>query len=517
MKRRSFLQKTAIGAPVVLQGVQTLGMPQFGIFSNLGTTDKILVIIQLNGGNDGLNTLIPLDQYSNLTNARTDIILDENEALKLEDHVGLHPMMSGMHEMYKEGLLSIVQATGYPNQNRSHFRSKDIWMTASPSEDVYLTGWLGRHMEQEHPTFPINYPSPSNPDPIAIAIGSSATKTCQGTVANFSLAVNNPQNASIIPLGLTNTNLQGVYGDRMDYLQSTYRQTNEYGEIISEAYETGSDQSQYYTDLATNRLSQQMNIVGQLIDGGLETKVYVVQLGGFDTHGDQSEAGDSTSGRHPVLLDQLSQAIRGFQKHVDAIGKSKKVLGMTFSEFGRRIKSNGSYGTDHGSAAPLFLFGECVKGGVLGDNPEIGDTVTDQEGVAMQHDFRSVYGTIMKDWFELEEDNIKSLLTEEIQFLPFLEPCFSTSSDDQAYQETILKVSPSPAAGRIKIEFESFGEEVHLGIFDALGHQVTRLSPQQYATGFNDRYVNVANLPHGAYFIRYQSGQLAKTVRFIKS
>lgn len=516
MKRRSFIKKSAIGAPAVIHGVQTMGMSQFGMFSNLGDTDKILVIVQLNGGNDGLNTVIPLDQYSNLTAVRGDIILNESDAIKLDDHIGLHPMMSGMSELYKEGLLNIVQAVGYPNQNRSHFRSKDIWMTGSPSEEEYFTGWVGRYMEGDHPMFPEGYPSTSNPDPLAIAIGSSASKTCQGTVANFSLAVNNPSNTSIIPDALQNPDNDGVYGDRIEYLLNTYRQTNEYGAVIGDSFENGTDHSNLYADISDNRLSQHMNIVGQLIDGGLETKVYIVNLGGFDTHGDQSEAGDPTSGRHPILLDQMSQAITGFQRHMEAIGKSRKVLGMTFSEFGRRIKANGSFGTDHGSAAPLFLFGECVQGGILGDNPEIGDQVADQEGVAMQHDFRSVYATIFRDWFEIEEDRAKSILSDEVQFLPLLQNCMTTDNHDVQASEVQLSVYPSPAYDRLHIDFQSFGQDVRLGVFDALGHEVIRLGSSHYQSGAHKRVISVANLPQGPYFVRWQSGTLAKTSRFLK-
>ena len=501
---------------MILNGVQAFGMSQFGIFSNFGNTDRKLVIIQLNGGNDGLNMVIPLDQYSNLFKAREDIILDENQAIKIEDTVGFHPMLTGFESLYKDGELSLIQAVGYPNQNRSHFRSKDIWMTASPSDEVYLTGWMGRYQETVHPMFPDGYPNTSNPDPIAIAIGSSSSKTCQGTVANFSLAVDNPSNASIIPSGLENPDLQGVYGDRLSYLHDTYRQTNEYGSILEEAFDRGSDQSQNYTDIATNRLSEQLNIVGQLIEGGLQTSVYIVQLGGFDTHGDQSENGDPTSGRHPILLDQLSKAVHGFQNHLKAVQKDREVLGVTFSEFGRRIRANGSFGTDHGSAAPLFVFGSCVEGGIIGENPTIGEDVEPQEGVAMQHDFRSVYATIFRDWFEVEEPVIQQVLHDDVQYLPIVEGCISTSDRDFQYDEIGLKVLPSPANDRILIEFPAFEHEVGLSIFDGLGHQVKSLRMQKYAPGLHNRYVDVSQFRSGAYFVRWESGSQAKTVRFIK-
>lgn len=516
MKRRSFIRNTALGTPAVLNGIQTMGMGQFGMFNYLGESDKVLVLIQLNGGNDGLNTVIPLDQYSNLSLARPDIILDENQAIKLEDHVGLHPMLDGMGELYKEGKLGVVQAVGYPNQNRSHFRSTDIWTTASPSDELYLTGWLGRFYDGDHPDFPNGYPSTEYPDPLAVRIGTLAHKTCQGVVGNYSIPVTDPTDTSIIPNGVVNPNSNGIHGERIQYLLDTYRQTNEYGGAINDAYGKGTDHSSLYADFSSNALSRDLSIVGQLIEGGMTTKVYIVSLGGFDTHGDQAEAGDVTSGRHPILLDQVSQAIQGFQKHIEAIGKSKKVLGMTFSEFGRRIRSNASFGTDHGSAAPLFLFGECVKGGIFGDNPEIGDNVDPAEGVAMQHDFRSIYGTILKDWFEIEEDRVKSILSDEIQFLPLLELCSTTNTDDNFINDGQIRVYPSPAFDQLYIDFEGLGGEVRIELFDAFGHRVRALSPEEYPVGKYRRSMSVEGLPVGPYFVRWQSGRVAKTVRVIK-
>ena len=496
------------------------GIPAYAIKSSwsrsIGLTDKVLVLLQLNGGNDGLNTLIPLDQYANLFKHREDIILSENEALSLETNIGLHPVMQGVKNLYDAGKVSIIQGVGYPDQNRSHFRSKDIWMTASPSDTVYSTGWLGRAFQNNFPDYPEAYPNASHPDPFAIKIGNESSKTCQGSGTNYSVAVDSPENSSAIPEGYQNNNLQGVYGDRINYLQNIFRQTNAYGGNITDAYGRASDHSGLYPDIAENSLAQQLNIVGNLIEGGLQTTVYIVSIGSFDTHGDQAEAGDSTSGRHPILLNYLSNAIASFQNHVEAIGKEKKVLGMTFSEFGRRIKANGSYGTDHGSAAPMFLFGDCVQGGIIGDNPEIADEVGNKEGVAMQHDFRSVYATVLRDWFDIEESTVRELFDMDAPLLPILNDCDPILNTDDPLLSEGIRLSPSPARNYIDVQFNAIEPLTHIQVFDTLGHAMIKFDGMRYPIGNHNKTINVSSLKPGGYIVRVQSGALIQTKRFVK-
>jgi uncharacterized protein (DUF1501 family) len=203
MKRRSFLKTSSVvSLPLLLNGMPISAYSRSRLFNFLNTeTDKVLVLIQLNGGNDGLNTILPLDQYDNLANVRSNIIIPEGSALPIDDVTAFHPNMTGLRDLYLDGKMEIVQSVGYPNQNRSHFRSTDIWTSGSPADEAWNTGWLGRWMDGDHPTFPDAYPNPDFPDPLALTVGSLVSTTCQGSAANFSLAIEDPFSLSQLATG----------------------------------------------------------------------------------------------------------------------------------------------------------------------------------------------------------------------------------------------------------------------------------------------------------------------------
>ena len=273
--------------------------------------------------------------------------------------------MTGMQTLFTEGKLGAVQAVGYPNQNRSHFRSTDIWTSASPADEVITTGWVGRYLAEDHPDFPTNYPSDAFPDPLAMTMGNVISETCQGLSSNFSVAVNNPFNyLYIAPGGDTPLPANTNYGSEVSYVRDLIGQSNEYGSVVQNAANAGASMATTYTD---GGLSRQLRNVATLISGGLTTKIYVATLTGFDTHSGQVSGSDPLSGTHANLLTELSDSIKAFQDDLEALGLADRVMGMTFSEFGRRIKDNASAGSDHGDAGALFVFGNCVAGGITGD------------------------------------------------------------------------------------------------------------------------------------------------------
>ena len=201
MKRRSFLKHTgqALALPVFLNGLPVSAISRSSLFGNMNSnSDRVLVLIQLNGGNDGLNMVIPVDQYDGLANVRGNILLPQSSLLSLTDTTALHPSMAGVRGLYDQGKLGIVQAVSYPNQDRSHFRSTDIWTSGSPANEFWPTGWLGRYMDSQYANFPDGYPNAQHPHPFAITMGTVVTETCQGTAANFSIAINNPLTLSPI-------------------------------------------------------------------------------------------------------------------------------------------------------------------------------------------------------------------------------------------------------------------------------------------------------------------------------
>lgn len=503
MKRRQFLTttSTAVSLPLFINGMN-LGTLASSALSSIinGESDRVLVLIQLNGGNDGLNTIVPLDQYDNLANVRSNIIIPQSNLLTIEDTLAFHPNMSGMQNMYQEGEIGIIQNVGYANQNRSHFRSTDIWMSGSSSEEVITTGWLGRDFDSNYPGFPEGYPNEDCPDPFAITMGSQASETCQGIGGNFSVAIRDPFNLNPLAAGGDDIVPMTPYGDELTYLRTIIEQTNAYGDSITAAAENGNSMMNYPED---NALAQALKNVATLVSGGLQTKIYIVGLGGFDTHANQTVDGDPTSGEHAALLNILSEAISIFQQDLKALGIEERVVGMTFSEFGRRIRSNDSLGTDHGDAAPLILFGNCVTPGVLGDNPEIGEDVGIQTGIPYQFDFRDIYGSVLMDWFEVEEEHVKSILYEDFNYLPIVNTCIDTSSNEVKFLKPQIDIHnyPNPFVSQTTIEFENpSNEHVHLSIIDTKGQTLKVLIDKTLSKGKHKINFDGRELTPGNYY-----------------
>ncbi len=519
MKRRSFLRSSALStAPILIGGIPiaTLKHRQLFDFINMDN-DKVLILIQLKGGNDGLNTLIPIDQYSNLFNARSNIIIPENQILAAEETNGFHPEMTGMKNLFDCGSLSVIQNVGYENQNRSHFRSIDIWKTASAADEVLTTGWLGRFFDDKHPAFPTGYPNEDFTDPIAITIGSLISDTCQGIGYNFSSAVNNPGNLSNLPGSDDFSYPDTKYGNELKFIAQSIQQTNAYQEVLAMASAKGSNLSTLYNEDDESRLKEQLKIIARLISGGLKTKIYIASIGGFDTHANQAESEDTTIGKHAQLLKELSDAIAAFQDDVQLLGIDERVVGMTFSEFGRRIKSNGSLGTDHGTAAPMFLFGSCVNPGIVGSNPTISNSVENNEGVAMELDFKSVYGSVLMDWFEVEESAIKTTLFNDFTYMPLLGSCATTSVSDPTENRFEIRINPNPVSNDARISM-IIGEpsKVKITLFDSIGSQLRTVADQSIDSGQQHISVDFHDLPAGTYYLRCRFPSYAKSIRFVK-
>ncbi len=516
MKRRKFIQSTGLSIPLVINGMNLRAMPKSSIFSAItDDNDKVLVLVQLNGGNDGLASITPLDQYDKLANVRGNILIPQSSLLDVGFNNAFHPNMTGMKSLFDDGKMSVVQSVGYPNQNRSHFRSTDIWTSGSPSNEQWTTGWLGRHFEVGAPDYPDGYPNEDFPDPFAITMGSLVSETCQGTAVNYSLAINDPFNLN--PL----LDLEGSmppntpYGDELTFLRQSIEQTNAYGEVILNAAESADNMVQYPgTDV--NPLAGQLKNVARMIAGGLQTKVYIVSLGGFDTHANQVIDGSPTTGNHATLMNWLSEAIDLFQQDIEMLGIDERVLTMTFSEFGRRIRSNDSLGTDHGDAAPLMLFGSCVAPGFIGDNPEIPADPGVQDAVAMQYDFRNIYGSVLMDWFEVTEDDVRNLLFQEFSHIPVIEGCQATSVIELP---PLLEAAafPNPFSKNVNIRFNCGHEHVKLSVFNGSSQELKVLVNKKLNSGEHQFSFDGSYLPAGTYYLHLQlEGGRQKTKLVVK-
>lgn len=427
MKRRDFLKNTAAGVvlPYLLNGFSfraLAGTPLMNSLSRYMNDDRVLVLIQLSGGNDGLNTVIPIDVYSNYLSARKNIAIPEEKLLRLNGNnaMGFHPAMTEMQQLFNEGKLGVVQGVSYPKPNFSHFRATDIWMTGSASDVILNTGWAGRYLDSVFPKFPEDYPNKTMPDPLAIQVGSVVSSTFQGPAFNMGLAISNPSNFYNLIDGKTEIDPNTRWGEQLDYLKTVSLKTDQYATVIKQAALKVKQQSDKYPAPGKNPLADQLKIVARLIAGGLKTKLYMVNIGGFDTHARQTDVTDTTVGVHANLWRRVSEAIGVFMGDLDYLQVGDRVMGMTFSEFGRRIMSNASGGTDHGAAAPVFYFGNKVKGGVIGKSPDLPLVATVKDNINMQHDFRSLYATVLQQWFSLDAADVQQVLSDTYPMLPMV-------------------------------------------------------------------------------------------------
>jgi uncharacterized protein (DUF1501 family) len=514
MKRRQFIKNVALTSaslPFVSNGFGMQALSQKLFNFSTGAEDRVLVMIRLNGGNDGLNTVIPLDQYANLMIHRPEIIIPQNQILSVTPEVGFHPQMQGMKGLFDQGKMSVVQNVGYPEQNRSHFRSMDIW--TSGSLDVSETrGWLGRYFDSYNPNYPTGYPNVTYPDPFAISMGSEVTATCQGIAANFSHAVSNPNNAvNLYQGGFVNDG--SYYGDHVEFVGTIIEQTNSFGQVINTAAQAGNNLSAMYDP--TNTLATQLKYVAQMISGGLKTKVYVLSLGGFDTHDNQADATNLLAGTHRGLLKTVSDAIAAFQDDLQLLGLEQRVVGMTFSEFGRQIEANASLGTDHGDAAPLFLFGTCIQSGIIGPNPTIASSLPDQAGIAMQIDFRDVYASILRDWFQVPTNEVQQLFAHQVQFYSLAGTC-NVSLEEQALANGSMLVYPNPTPSNVHVKVNLEEGRTMGELRDANGATVKTYFDQNFSSGLHTIFCDMEGLASGTYFLVIRNNEKTLLEKVVK-
>lgn len=507
MERRKFIKNAAafVTLPLLLNGqaIQVLGANS-GI--NLEQTKgRALVLIQLDGGNDGLNTLIPLNMYDNLVKVRPHVVLPENKILSLNDLQGVHPSMSGVKELFEEEKMMFIQNVGYPQPNLSHFRSKEILLSASDSKSNVESGWFGRYLELLHPEYPENYPDNTNPHPLAISIGGSSSPTCQGDMTNLGIVLQNLNTSYESQSGDTSYP-DTPYGYELEYVTKVMLSTEKYLEVVSEVSELSESSSQLWPEAKANSLADKLKIVARLIAGGLTTPIYIVNLGGFDTHASQVVAGETHTGKHADLLQKVSEASLAFQDELKQYGKEDDVLSLIYSEFGRRVGSNKSDGTDHGAAFPMMLFGSQVNPSVFGENPIIPEEVEKKTNVKMKVDFRSVYASILHHWFDVDDSEIKNILFNEFEILPILKSSVDVSELNNKSEELkLLPVYPNPIKNTSEIQFSSVDGRVSLKLYSLSGQLVKVLMDKSVTEGNQSLIFSRDGLANGNYLLVLQN------------
>jgi len=394
--RRSFLQALGIagsGSMMLGSNFLTASAPS-PLTSAIADaeTDNILILIRLSGGNDGLSTVIPIEQYDAYANARPNIYIPESKVLKLTDEFGVPSYMKSIEPMWGDGQFKAVHGVGYEGQSLSHFTGSDIFSNTDLSSTGFSglnTGWMGRHFEHCYPDYLINPPAA----PAAIQIGQFGSLVFQGEETNYAFVTSNIDQLeeiaeSGVVYGLDDAMFNDcMYGDQLKFLRGVANTTYEYSGTIHDAWSRGQNQVEYQD----NYFARQLALLARLIKGNLGTKVYMISMGGFDTHGNQPLA-------HERLMTNLSVAIDNFYNDLGFTEQDDKVLSMTFSEFGRRIFENGSNGTDHGKAAPTLFFGSGLNGSAfVGEHP----TLEDPDGrgnLEYTMDFRDLYATVLAEW-----------------------------------------------------------------------------------------------------------------------
>jgi uncharacterized protein (DUF1501 family) len=415
MKRRSFIKQTGtitLGS-VLLNGIAAKGSPLAPPFTCQEIQDRIFVMVNLFGANDTLNTVVPMQQYNIYANARPNIrILDSgiNKYLELDStlpvnqQTAIHPIMTSFKSLYDEGKLNVVHGVGYANNNRSHFKSDDLWNTAgdsTPANFNFLSGWAGELFEYRYPGI-LGNPSSAMPDPPCIELGATA-----GSIL-FQTANNN--NASVL---LTNNNVSTYYntliavggppptsfpvsdfGLDLQYIDDIQRISNTYALRIQTVFNAGNNSTVTYPNTS---IANQLKTVARLIKGGSKSNMYTVHQNGFDTHGTQVVTGSSHTGTHANLLRDLADGIKAFMDDIQQLGFADRVIMTTHSEFGRTIDENAGLGTDHGGVSTMFVIGKGVKPGITGVPIDL-TQVNTRALTHLQYDYRKVWAAVLQDF-----------------------------------------------------------------------------------------------------------------------
>lgn len=393
--RRTFLKNSA----VITSG--SLLLPRF-----LAANHKLqkqdfkgrrLVVVQLGGGNDGLNTVVPYrnDLYYKY---RPNISIKKDDVIKLSNDLGLNPSMEKLRSIYDQGELLFINNVGYPNPNRSHFRSMDIWQSASDSAQYLRTGWLGRALDSMyHNNKP--YFGFESGEMLSLAMKGNSMKGM--AVENIDRLYRSSQDQFL--MDISNTHKED--GNAVDYLYKTYQDTRDSASYLKEKIGIGNTVSNF----PGNPFSKSLHDITQLINAGVETKIYYASATGFDTHARQL-------GQHNNLLRQVSESLSAFVEELKSTNQFDSTLILVFSEFGRRVKENGSFGTDHGTANNLWLIGgKLNKTGFLNEGPDL----TNLEDFDLTHsvDFRSVYATILEHWLDVDSENVLGNTFGNLEFI----------------------------------------------------------------------------------------------------
>ena len=550
MKRREFVKLSSTASALGLLPFEVSAALKLANSTiNCDVSSRKLVLIELRGGNDGLNTLIPYDNYGYYRSTlRQDVYIPDNNfsnqavdtSLLPDQQLMFHPALldgqynSGFKGLYQSGMLRILQSVGYPSANKSHFASIDLWSTGNDGNSWNNgkdSGWMGRFMEEAYSDLlPSNFP-------LGIQLGSSNTWLGFHAEHEHGIAMNiegqDSENFYTVLNGLSGQPPSNIpnnshYGAELQYVVDTDASANIYSQSIQNAFNApGSNNLAAYPD---TDLANQLKTVARLIRGGIETKVYMVTIGGFDTHNAQNQGSGDINGRHSELLNEVSTAVDAFVKDVNSDSIGDDIIGITFSEFGRKAKQNGNLGTDHGEIAPMFVFGKPVQGGVSGINVDLTEATSNNNWQikTVQHDYRQVFATLMQDFLGAEnavvdnaffdQTNNESFSGKKIQDI--IKPshyvdstCYALSNNTNK-SETFWAAYPNPVYDKLFINPITNNSQVKYDICNTNG-KLIKSGKLDMQLGYSA--IDMASLPHGLYVVTLQADGVQETKKIIKA
>ena len=564
MKRRSFLKKLpiAVSIPFTLANIPINVMAENALtrLARQSSNDRVLIILQMHGGNDGLNSIIPVDAYELYYNARPNIaipsknstrkMIELDSTLPLDMQVGLHPDMAHMKRLYDQGRMAVVQGVSYKNNNGSHFRGRDISFMGGSSDDYFSSGWLGRYLGKEYAplNYPADFPNAEMPDPLAIETGNDLSLIFhqEGNIPT-SISLDNPQGFAELVNQLegfqempTNIDQRGIppialsgspYYKEMEWILGLEDKSEDYAQRLYEVYMAGGASSITYPERypfnapqgsMRNGLSAQLQMIARLLAGGCKTKVFLVKIGGFDTHADQVTSYDPTMGVHAALMYHISSAMEAFQRDLRERGLEDRVLSVTTSEFGRRVYSNGSYGTDHGTGGPAFIFGKGVKPGVVGKVPDL-----TKDNIDMQYDYRQIYANLLKDWMLVDKTTLENVIffgnfvdgtVEGVSYqpLPLANDIILGSEGFVSSRFALESCYPNPATDFVTLKFKvNNTDEVSVDLLDNKGNNIKTLLKGFYQPGTHEQKVSLLGIQAGLYVCQLKSGFFTETKKLV--
>ncbi|GAB5464972.1 MAG: DUF1501 domain-containing protein [Candidatus Kapaibacteriales bacterium] len=519
MNRRNFLQSSALAGSAL-----ALTKPAFGFGKpkyvkqetfDFMDNDNIMIIIELFGGNDGLNTIIPVDSdiYYQM---RPNVAIQKEEAIRWESsQLYFHPALvtdidtGGFLGMMDGGQLAIIENVGYENPTLSHFRSKEIWQSGINNKDPKVKleeGWLGRFIASKLPEYPLVLPE----HPVCISMEGTVPLIFKSKKGHMGISVREPETFGSRSEGLK-PNFQLFQGDdyytkEFNFLYNVASQSEQYGSAVTQSYENGQNLGEY----SDTRLSRKFKDIARMISGGLKTKVYYVGLSNFDSHVQQMS--EPLNGQHPLLLNELARAVSEFMRDATLQGFAKRIAGMTTSEFGRRVQDNGSRGTDHGTASSMFVFGhfDYVNGATYGDIPDLSDL--NRGNLRHQYDFRMVYADFLEKWFGATDDEIDDLFQENMGTLNVLNARIKSVEETALANanQNGLKIYPNPSSGNARISFKVTRPiDVKVSVYTETGHRVYTAYHGPAALG--DMNLPIKLNTSGKYIVEVKAGKTSIT------